>query len=383
MSRSDILQWLKHGAKIAGVNGAVFLALFVLVELGLHLKSADQNPLLGPPFVKSAIRVHVPVYSHSLAANFDGEDQWGGNRYHIRTNDLGFKDALNRAAPLKSDRRRVLFIGDSFTEGVALPYEQTFVGRFAAAFPDIDVLNAGVSSYAPSVYFMKIKSLLDAGLQFDEVIVYVDISDVQDEAIYYRYGPDGKLEWTNFEKECPSPEATLVIEPSWWARPSYILEYLEKDRIMRRAIKDVRRLSGAELVKAGMIYGPDRDRGSWTYDPKAKCYGAMGIEGGVAKAIENMDRLHTLLSARGIPLSVGVYPWPQQLLYDQENSRQAQIWRDWCAGKCQKFFDHFPVFFAYKNAHLNFLKDLFIWTDVHYNERGNDLLAQDLIANYR
>jgi hypothetical protein len=215
MSRSEIVQWLTRGVKIAAINGAVFLALFVLVELGLHLKSANQNPLLSPPFVKSAFRVHVPVYSHSFAANFDGDDLWGGHRYHIRTNALGFKDAVNRDVPLRSDRRRILFIGDSFTEGVALPYEQTFVGRFAAAFPDVDVLNAGVSSYAPSVYFMKLKSLLDAGLQFDEVIVYVDISDIQDEAIYYRYGPDGKLKWANFEKECPSPEATLVIESSW------------------------------------------------------------------------------------------------------------------------------------------------------------------------
>jgi hypothetical protein len=383
MSTSDIVQWLKRAAKIGAINAAIFIGLFLLVELGLHLKSPNQNPLLGPPFVKSAFRVHVPVYSHSLAANFDGDDLWGGHRYHIRTNALGFKDAVNRDVPFESDRRRVLFIGDSFTEGVGLPYEQTFVGRFAAALPEVDVLNAGVSSYAPSVYFTKIKSLLDAGVRFDEVIVYVDISDVQDEAIYYRYGADGKLEWSNFEKECPSPEATLVIEPSWWARPSYTLEYLEKDRFMRRAIKDVRGLSGAELVKPGMSYGRDRDRGSWTYDSRAKCYGAMGIEGGVAKAIENMDRLHALLSARGIPLSVGVYPWPQQLLYDQENSRQAQIWRDWCATKCRKFFDHFPVFHAYKDAHPNFLKDLFIWTDVHYSEFGNDLLARDLIAKYR
>ena len=87
---------------------------------------------------------------------------------------------------------------------MGLPYERTFVGRFASAFPDIDVLNAGVSSYAPSVYFMKIKSLLDAGLQFDEVVVYVDISDVQDEAIYYRYGPDGDFELGNFEEALPN-----------------------------------------------------------------------------------------------------------------------------------------------------------------------------------
>jgi hypothetical protein len=48
----------------------------------------------------------------------------------VFTDSLGFKDASRRAVP---DRRRILFIGDSFTEGVGLPYEQTFVGLFARA----------------------------------------------------------------------------------------------------------------------------------------------------------------------------------------------------------------------------------------------------------
>jgi hypothetical protein len=78
-----------------------------------------------------------------------------------------------------------------------------------------------------------------------------------------------------------------------------------------------------------------------------------------------------------------VYPWPQQLLYDGENSRAAQIWRDWCAGKCKQFFDHFPAFFRYKENDPDFLKNLFIWGDVHLNVRGNQILADDLIAKYR
>ena len=39
----------------------------------------------------------------------------------------------------------------------------------------------------------------------------------------------------------------------------------------------------------------------------------MGVEGGIAKAIAQMDKLHALLSEKHIGLSVSVYPWPQQL----------------------------------------------------------------------
>jgi len=120
--------------------------------------------------------------------------------------------------PLRSDRKRVLFMGDSFTEALGVAYEESFVGRFAAAFPQLDVLNGG---------------------------------------------------------------------------------------------------------------------------------------------------------------------WPQQLLYDSENSRQVMIWRDWCENKCRLFFNHFSALFEYKRRHPDFLRDLFIWADSHYTARGNETIARDLIAQHR
>lgn len=109
----------------------------------------------------------------------------------------------------------------------------------------------------------------------------------------------------------------------------------------------------------------------------------MGIEGGIAKAIAQMNRLYALASEHNIRLSVGVYPWPQQLLYDSEQFRQVQIWRDWCKTKCRRFFNHFPTMFEYKRLHPDFLRDLFVWGEVHYNALGNELIARDLIAQYR
>jgi hypothetical protein len=50
----------------------------------------------------------------------------------VITNSLGFKDAMPRNVPLHSKRKRVLFLGDSFTEGLGTSYNETFVGRFAA-----------------------------------------------------------------------------------------------------------------------------------------------------------------------------------------------------------------------------------------------------------
>ncbi|MDH8404796.1 hypothetical protein QIG58_28150, partial [Klebsiella pneumoniae] len=62
-------------------------------------------------------------YHHSLIANFDGYDYWGNNRYRLFTNSLGFKDAAVREIAKVSPNRRILLIGDSFTEGIGLPFE--------------------------------------------------------------------------------------------------------------------------------------------------------------------------------------------------------------------------------------------------------------------
>ena len=76
-----------------------------------------------------------------------------GPEYSIYSNSLGFKDASPREIDLESTNHRILFIGDSFTEGVTLNYEDTFVGIIDSKLIDkqIEVLNAGRSSYSPII----------------------------------------------------------------------------------------------------------------------------------------------------------------------------------------------------------------------------------------
>src|SRR4051812_15845530 len=163
---------LKAILYLTGVNFAVFVGLFLLFELVMHIGWPEQNPLLKPPFVPSMFRIAHSVYGHTLRPNSTFQDRWGVFRTELITNSLGFRDATTRNIPLFSDRKRILFLGDSFTEGIGLPYEQTFVGRFASAFPRLDVLNGAVASYAPTVYYTKTSYLLSQGFSIDEVIVY-------------------------------------------------------------------------------------------------------------------------------------------------------------------------------------------------------------------
>ena len=69
------------------------------------------------------------------------------------------------------------------TEGQA-EFEDTFVGMIANEFPDLKIANLGVSSYSPSIYLTKVRYYLEKGITFKRLIVYMDISDIQDEVVY-------------------------------------------------------------------------------------------------------------------------------------------------------------------------------------------------------
>jgi len=373
----DFLGFIRpsRAARFAAINIAVFGGLYLLGELILHLAWGEHNLLLP----KYALMTSHPVYHHTLRANFNGYDVWGPLRNRVYTNSLGFKDASARVVPHVSDRKRILFIGDSFTEGIGLPYEDTFVGQFAAAFPHIEVLNAGVSSYSPSIYYEKIKHLLNSGLHFDETIVFIDISDIQNEAQDYYHDEQGVVRTaTNIPDHC-----SHLPTKSWWQKAFFVADFVNEAVSAERFMSFVATASAAALMAENRPYSRDVQIASWTYNPNTPCYGPHGVQGGVDKAKRQMDRLYDLLNARGVPLSVGVYPWTQQLLYDVEDSLQVRIWHEWCEGKCKAFYNHFPAFFRYKEQHAGFLKRLYIWGDHHLTSQGNRVISGDLAKAYR
>src|SRR6187402_212255 len=162
-------------------------ALYCLV-LFLAFDFAWSSLTRGEETLRPA-RIANPVYDHGFAAGFDGHDVWGEMRHRLVTNSLGFKDASTRTVPLKPASRRVLLIGDSFAEGIAMSFEDSFAGLLQDAGQQrnerIEFLNAGVASYSPVINYKKVKYLLELGLQFDEVVVFSDTSDVTDEANFY------------------------------------------------------------------------------------------------------------------------------------------------------------------------------------------------------
>jgi lysophospholipase L1-like esterase len=372
MSDEIALQSVKGGKPRAVIYGAMFsycLLLFLLFDFAYSSLTRGDEQRRGS-------RIAHPVYDHGFASKFKGHEAWGELRYPVITDSLGFKDASTRDVPLKSSSRRVLVMGDSFAEGVGMTFEDSFAGLLQRAGQErsdkVEFLNAGAVSYSPSIYYRKIQYLLDAGLQFDEVLLFSDSSDVADEATsYFCIDEDPK-----YRAYCTTAEGSMA--PKDIPRKSdFFIEHFVVTNRLRISIK---RSIQSLLGNRKSALANDRNRIGWTipgYD-SADDYKPLGIDGGIQRSLQNMGKLADLLAARNIPLTIVVYPWAQQIAQGDRDSRQVALWREFCAKHCKAFINLFPVFFAASEADKNWYEHLYIVGDDHFSAAGNAFMAREV-----
>ena len=358
------------------LGGAMFLSLDWFHSAAI-LRSAASK-------AATTCNVSDPVRHHAFKPNCAFIDHWGKDSYEFFTNSLGFRDERIRQVPLADPRPRILMLGDSMTEG-KLAWRDSYVGRITAHFPQYDFLNGGSWGYSPSNYLNVTRMVLAKGVEFDEVIVFIDITDVQDEAAFYRdLDASGAV---------TGPKQQRWIT-SWYAKWRF--------RIARHLMLTnyVFELFDRFLVRHGSYYQPggglgdpfDREYSAWTYrkvnetDPFSAGYAPLGVEGGIAKEKAKMSLLWQELEKRDIPISVVVDLHPAQILHDTADSRPVCIWREWCEGKCKRFISLFPVFLAVKDQCPRYepgcwYSNLFVFGDVHYNAAGNTLVADTVIKS--
>lgn len=343
-------------------------ALLVLVVVVAIDQAAGRWGRVDP--ITAYRRAH-PSYHHDLRPSVRVTAQWGPLRYRLATNSLAFRDRAVREVALGADRRRVLLMGDSFTEGVGVEWEETFAGRLAlAGAPDVEVLNAGVIGYSPKTYLAKTRHLLEnVGLRFDELFVLVDMSDIPNEIVYIGWEPRaGQPE--------PAP------------RPSLSSRLLHGSLILRR-------LGLARRPKAppvawnfhGMPFAEDLNRAvfrdpafndeeHWTLEYK---YARQGMQ----LAESHMEELARLCREHGVALTVVIYPWRANIFAGELDHPQVALWSAFAARSGARLVNLFPVFIRAGADPRETIQRYFIPGDVHWSAAGHEVVAGELAGLLR
>ena len=311
-------------------------------------------------------------YHHGLLPNKQCNGKWG-NRifYSVATNSLGFRDECIRKVPLKSNNKRIVFIGDSFIESLGLDYAHSVVGILNSRIDKnkTEILNAAVVSYSPKLYYLKTKYLIEnIGLHFDELFVFIDICDVSDEIYYEKF----------------EPKTYNVIEDVAYRVDKYLkntsfIYYSLSCMFQKTYGQSEARVDGLEPSLAPV--GNDRTAAAkkinthsvpyWTVDESSF---KLCAEKGLALAHMNMSKLSTLCKSHNIKMTVVVYPWPHQILYKDCESIQVRFWQEFCQRNGLSFVNLFPLFINGADPNTVIAR-YFIKNDVHWNTQGHLIVA--------
>lgn len=321
----------------------------------------------------SGLRRQDPDYHHGLAAKRVSSDTWGNVQYPLVTNSLGFKDSTPRDVPLASAGPRLMFIGDSFTEGLGFPYAQTWVGLVdkVLAAQGIAVLNAGVSSYCPKTVYYKTKALLDSGLQLSHIVFFIDVSDLEDELIFNDFVPANKDEddaWTRRYVKVPYPP-TLA---------QYSLIYRT---LLRRQGRDPwwgKTIFTEPHTGEGFVFDP-HDRGAWPRGPEPEW-----LQAAEGSATYYVTKLASLCAAHGIDFEIAIYPWPGEIQANDAHSRYRKIWQRFSAEQHIGLYDLHEAFIPADPAlRQQVLARDFIPGDMHWSAAGHQVVADEWLRQYR
>lgn len=170
-----------------------------------------------------------PVYLWAPRPGIQGERVTPEYHHAFAHSTQGLRGApvLHGARPAGT-RARVLFLGDSFTYGLGSADGETFAGQLAAAWPDVEVVNAGCNGYGQRQE-LAILDTLGAALKPDLTVVMFFWNDVEDNikrpAPSFARGADGRVARTDLRVPADfdplavrqaAPRPTLAeLKPIW------------------------------------------------------------------------------------------------------------------------------------------------------------------------
>jgi len=320
-------------------------------------------------------RTAHPVFHHGLLPGRSEKGRWAAREYDVFTNSLGFRDAKVREIDPQSSGKRLLLIGDSFTEGIGVPWEESFAGILDSALSKegIEVLNAAAVSYSPKFYYAKTKYLLEEEkLRFGQLFVFIDNSDPMNEITYEGFIPYRKisLRWLSLQagnffyhhsylyysiKTLLNTSRENPLSLSW-------------NRKMGAAATDETSLESEEFIRATPLWSED-----------AELFEKWGKRG-LRLAAENMEKLADLCTANHVKMTVVIYPWPHMIQNSELDNVQTFFWKDFCTKNNVGFVNLYPVFITGEDP-AAILNRYFIPGDVHWNSLGHRLVADRLLES--
>lgn len=346
----------------------IFLSFFLIVSFILIIDFTLSNTVLS---YKNCF--NYKEFYYELKKNCVGNYRFKKSFPIAKTitDERGLRVGKN--SPQKNkDKKNIFIFGDSFTYGVGIDYDKTFVGLLENNNKNYNFYNFGVGSYSPSVYLYKFKKILNEGIYPEKIIIFLDLSDVLDEAERWIY--DERYN-------------TVKLKTDYIYQNS-----LKKEKFLKRNFKIMTNISSYFNFKIRNLREKTKIRftnnrkikrsiqGSFTYTKKEKLDQNYWKKNTFDKGINNLknrlQQISRISKKNNVELFVTIYPWGETLEFGQEKFNWSNFIEEFCINNNCKTIDAIPVFQKYKKENINWSTDLYFLNDEHFNKKGANLLFE-------
>ena len=232
-----------------------------------------------------------------------------------------------------------LLIGNIFTEGVNLNFEQTFAGIIEENNKNHTFANLGNRSLNINGIEKKITNIINNNyVNFNEVIIFI--------------GPRF-FQTDNNVKKIEKPYSVISIKKSIMNN-FYLFNNLYH----------------------WLLYKTNKTK-IWAYSRNNHYTNKININ---KKFINTLNSIHRKINDNNKKLSIVMYPYPYHFLYENYDTQFIKGIRDFCNSKCHSFINTYDIFHSkmINKDPWQFINEIYLSYSVHFNKNGNKIIADSV-----
>ena len=367
---------------------SILVLLFTIIFFGLidYTLSNTSNlfDVKKNCFKQTALNyLDKKYYHYSLSKNcFAIEKKGVSKSYSVFIDKDGFR--VRNFDYKKAPTEKILFLGDSFTYGFGVNYEDSIPGVIESKTDNqYDIINFGVPGYSPLINLYNLKNFLtnNPKSKISKVFYILDLTDPHDESNRWQ-------KVSNFEQPVLKINNVIEeIEPSFFKknfRASRYLSYLINKfiRNLKYEIKNFNLKNEVDNSQSRKSFWASFTYTNMSQLKEDKDYNNLWINDldyGLKNIEENLIEISKILKKYNSEFFIVIHPWKETIFYGQE----AFNWEDFSAKlcektQCKKLINLFPDIKNESIENKNWATKFYFINDIHFNIFGNKVYAEKI-----